>query len=93
MESKPFFRSKQNIIFPIKGELIELSENLLYRKRINKNDCSGIILVLCPKIKNKLYVKTNQEDTIILYIPEEILIEVLGLNYSGEIMKYYYLYI
>ena len=91
-ENKPYFRSKQNIIFPIKGELIELSENLSYRKKINKNECSGIIPVLCPKIKNKLYTKTSQKDTKIIYIPEEILIEIFGPNYSAEIMKYYYFY-
>ena len=90
LENKPYFRSKQNIIFPIKGEIIELSENLSYRKKINKNECSGIIPVLCPKVKNKLYTRTSQKDTKIIYIPEEILIEVLGPNYSSEIMKHYY---
>ena len=90
LENKPYFRSKQNIIFPIKGEIIELSENLTYRRKINKNDCSGIIPVLCPEIKNKLYAKTSQKETQIIYISEEILIEVLGPNYSSEIMKYYY---
>ena len=88
--SKPYFRSGQNLIFPIQGELVELSENLTYRKRIKKNAASGIIPVLCPKIKNQLITKTNQEDTKFFYIPEEVLIEVLGPNYSREIMKQYF---
>ena len=90
--SKPYFRSGQNLIFPIQGELVELSENLTYRKRIKKDAASGIIPALCPKIKNQLITKTNQEDTKFFYIPEEVLIEVLGPNYSREIMKQYFFY-
>ena len=92
IENKPYFRSMQNLIFPIEGEIIELSENLSYRKKISKNNCSGIIPVLYPKIKNQIYTKTNQENTKILYIPEEVLIEVLGPNYSKEILKQYFIH-
>ena len=92
IDNKPFFRSKQNLIFPIQGELIELSENLVYRKKIKKNSSSGIIHILCPKIKCQLYTKTSQEDTKVIYIPEEILIEVLGPNYPREILKQYFFY-
>ena len=92
IEGKPFFRSNQNLIFPLKGELIELSESLSYRKKINKNECSGIIPVLYSKIKNQLYTKTNQEDSKILYIPEEILIEVLGPNYSNVLLKHFFIH-
>ena len=90
LEGKPFFRSKQSLIFPIKGEILEISENLSYRKKINKNECSGIIPLLYPKIKNQLYAKTNQENTKIIYIPEEILIEILGPNYPYELLKHYF---
>ena len=92
IDNKPYFRSMQSLIFPIDGEIIELSENLSYRKKISKNDCSGIIPVLYPKIKNQIYTKTGQENTKILYIPEEILIEVLGPNYSREIIKQYFIH-
>ena len=92
IDNKPFFRSKQNLIFPIQGELIELSENLVYRKKIKKNSSSGIIHILCPKMKCQLYTKTSQEDTKVIYIPEEILIEVLGPNYAREILKQYFFY-
>ena len=88
--NKPFFRSKQNLIFPIQGELMELSENLVYRKKIKKNSSSGIVHILCPKMKTQLYTKTNQEDTKVIYIAEEILIEVLGPNYPREILKQYF---
>ena len=87
---KPYFRSMQCLIFPIQGELIEITENLSYRKKINKFDSSGIIPILYPKIKNQIYTKVNQEDTKILYIPEEILIEVLGPNYPRELLKQYF---
>ena len=92
IDNKPYFRSMQSLIFPLDGEIIELSENLSYRKKIPKNDCSGIIPVLYPKIKNQIYTKTGQENTKILYIPEEILIEVLGPNYSREIIKQYFIH-
>ena len=36
LEGKPFIRSKQSLIFPIKGEILEITENLSYRKKINK---------------------------------------------------------
>ena len=88
--NKPFFRSKQNLIFPIQGELMELSENLVYRKKIKKNSSSGIVHILCPKMKTQLYTKTSQEDTKVIYIAEEILIEVLGPNYPREILKQYF---
>ena len=92
LPKKPFFRSMQCLIFPIQGELIEITENLSYRKKINKYNSSGIIPILYPKIKNQIYTKINQEDTKILYIPEEILIEVLGPNYPREILKPYFLH-
>ena len=92
LPKKPFFRSMQCLIFPIQGELIEITENLSYMKKINKYNSSGIIPILYPKIKNQIYTKINQEDTKILYIPEEILIEVLGPNYPREILKPYFLH-
>ena len=91
-DKKPFFKSKQNLLFIVEGELIEFSENLIFRKKIKKNGVSGIISLLYPNIKNHLYVQTNKENTKIIYIPEEILIEVLGPNYSYEILKQYFLH-
>lgn len=91
-DKKPFFKSKQNLLFIIEGELMEFSENLIFRKKIKKNGVSGIISLLYPKIKNHIYVQTNQENTKVIYIPEEILIEVLGPNYSYEILKQYFVH-
>ena len=91
-DKKPYFKSKQNLLFVIEGELMEFSENLIFRKKIKKNGVSGIISLLYPKIKNHLYAQTNQENTKLIYIPEEILIEVLGPNYSYEILKQYFLH-
>ena len=90
IDKKPFFRSKHNLLLVIEGELMEFSENLFYRKKIKKNGGSGIISVLYPKIKNQLFTQTNQENTNIIHVPEEILIEVLGPNYSFEILKQYF---
>jgi hypothetical protein len=90
IDKKPFFKSKHNLLLVIEGELMEFSENLFYRKKIKKNGCSGIISVLYPKIKNQLFSQTNQENTNIIHVPEEILIEVLGPNYSFEILKQYF---
>ena len=89
-DKKPFFKSKQNLLLIIEGELMEYTENLFYRKKIKKNGGAGIISVLHPNIKNQLYTQTNQENTRVIYIPEEILIEVLGPNYSYEILKQYF---
>ena len=90
IDKKPFFKSKHNLLLVIEGELMEFSENLFYRKKIKKNGGSGIISVLYPKIKNQLFTQTNQENTNIIHVPEEILIEVLGPNYSFEILKQYF---
>ena len=89
-DQKPFFKTKHNLLLIIEGEVMEYSENLFYRKKIKKNGGSGIISILYPNIKNLLYSQTNQENTKIIYIPEEILIEVLGPNYSYEILKQYF---
>ena len=58
---KPFFRSKQSLIFPIKGEILEISENLSYRKKISKNECIGISPTLYPKIKNELIIYIQKQ--------------------------------
>ena len=90
IDKKPFFKSKHNLLLVIEGELMEFSENLFYRKKIKKNGGSGIISILYPNIKNQLFTQTNQENTKIIHVPEEILIEVLGPNYSFEILKQYF---
>ena len=89
-DKKPFFKSCQNLLLITDGEILEFSENLFYRKKIKKNSASGIINILCPHIQNHIYAKVNQENTKIVYIPEEILIEVLGPNYAYEILKHYF---
>ena len=89
-DKQPFFKSRQNLLLIIDGELNEFSENLIFRKKIKKNGASGIISILYPKIKNQLYSQSNKENTEVIYIPEEILIEVLGPNYSFEILKQYF---
>lgn len=90
IDKKPFFKSKHNLLLVIEGEIMEFSENLFYRKKIKKNGGSGIISILYPNIKNQLFTQTNQENTKIIHVPEEILIEVLGPNYSFEILKQYF---
>ena len=90
IDKKPFFKSKHNLLLVIEGELMEFSENLFYRKKIKKNGGSGIISILYPNIKNQLFTQTNQENTKIIHVPEEILIEVLGPNYCFEILKQYF---
>ena len=90
VNKKPFFKSKQNLLLIINGEVMEFSQNLIYRKKIKKNGASGIISIINPNIKNQLYTQTNQENTKVIYIPEEILIEALGPNYSYEILKQYF---
>ena len=89
-DKKPFFQSRNNLLLLIEGELMEFSQNLFYRKKIKKNGGSGIISILYPNIKNVLYTQTNQENTKVINIPEEILIEVLGPNFSNEILKKYF---
>ena len=46
--------NRSDLISPIKGEIIEISENSSYTKKINRNECSWIIPVFYPKIQ-----KTN----------------------------------
>ena len=90
-DKRPFFKSRQNLLLIIEGEIMEFSEDLIYRKKIKKNGGSGNISILYPQIKNQIYAKINHENTKVIYIPEEIFIEVLGPNYSYEILKYYFL--
>ena len=89
-DKRPFFQSRNNLLLIIEGELMEYSHNLFYRKKIKKNGGSGIISILYPNIKIPLYTQTNKENTKVINIPEEVLIEVLGPNYSYEILKKYF---
>ena len=87
---KPFFRTSKNLIFPLDGEIIELSHNASYREKIQRKNVAGLIPILYPEMKTELYIKTNTDKVTIIYIPGEALREIFGPNYREQLIKTYF---